>query len=207
MTGLSLRKCEQCGGPVSLHEGCERCAEAEREAEKRTLFGRGKAKSSRSGPYSGRWRTRSNLGEKLGLRHRVERAQRVGLIMVVLALAIIVVKHYEADVTLDAKVLFMQVPLLFELRDSGSVEGVLSYLTIALSIDAMVLLILYLYSFLRPVPGLMLIVVASIVDSALLFDPIIFADPKTIVIILAIKIVAMLVLLSGYKAARLTGSM
>ena len=87
-------------------------------------FREGKAKSSRSGPYSGRWRTRQ-FGEKLGLRHRVERAQRVGLIMVVLALAIIVVKHYEADVTLDAKVLFMQVPLLFGLRDSGSVEGVL----------------------------------------------------------------------------------
>ena len=153
--------------------------------------------------FPGRKSTRPQLGQTLIHRQRLHRAQRVGLIMVLLAVAIIFVKHRVATVDVDLVVLFKKIPMMFKLRASGTELGVLSYATIALGIDAAVLFILYLYSFTRPVPGLMLLVVASIVDCILLFDPVLLIRPGAILVILAIKILVMLILLSGYKSAKM----
>jgi hypothetical protein len=123
--------------------------------------------------------------------------------MVLLAIAIVGLKHWESHAEVDIIALFGLVTKMFELRASGTELGLLSYVTIALTIDAIVLFILYLYSFARPVPGLMLIVIVSVVDCILLFDPVVLVKPWAILAVLVVKIVVMLLLMAGYKSAKI----
>ena len=208
MCALNVSKCEKCGAPVRLGEECGACVKGADRPPK-TLMARPGHAHGADAPsggfpkyFPGRSNKRTNIAEKQLHCRRVQRAQRVGLIMVGLAVAIIVMKHRLAGVDIELAPLFGKVTSMFKLRDSGTEANVLRYATIALTIDALVLFILYLYSFARPVPGLLLLVIASIIDCVLLFDPVLLISPLAILVILAIKIVVMLVLLSGFKSVK-----